>query len=227
MLYPQTTQFQPPSPKFLWNFWQIKLFLAPFSSENCDFLINQQSQEKKRKKFPTNSTANKQFLTMASPGERGLEEFGETYGIGLETVRGLMWPWPCDPLAPCPDDVLPPLKSCCFVISLKCLKNKQWQCNILKAVHMITIFILINTPLYNKHPLPHFIGKRWPNATKNGFRTLKFCIHVFAHICLKNVIFRTHELQRRREFIRINMVIWYFSQISAPNLMCKYPQKVS
>ena len=65
-------------------------------------------------------------ISVYIPGERGLEELGETYGIGLETVRGLMWPWPWpwDVLAPCPEDVLPPLKSCCLVISLKCLYNK-------------------------------------------------------------------------------------------------------
>ena len=31
-----------------------------------------------------------------------------------------------------------------------------------------------------KCPLPFFMGKRWPNATQNDFKTLKF--YIFGHI---------------------------------------------
>ena len=73
---------------------------------------------------------------MGLPGDSGLEEFGETYGIGLETVRGLICPWPDEPLGPWPwlEDELPPLKSCCLVISLKCLKKSAlYQVNYFSA----------------------------------------------------------------------------------------------
>ena len=47
---------------------------------------------------------------------------------------------------------------------------------------IITIYLSYSNELSfsNKRPLQPFMGKRWSNATLNGFMTLKFCI--FAHI---------------------------------------------
>ena len=70
-------------------------------------------------------------------------------------------------------------------------------------------YIRINTPSLISAPTTFLWGKKWQNATKNGFRTLKFCI--LAHICLKQCHFKDScNAASPGAFIRINTVHVFF-----------------